>query len=133
MIEARTPKIVGEWEWPVNPAELVPIEDDEEFVPNDPHVSISVDETSISADGMERDYIVSITVLGQKEQQEIKVIKRDATGSPIIELNETMQPGQAKELRITGRGNTTIQVYHDGELIKQEHFTVEAPVSNNNE
>ena len=82
---------------------------------------------------MARDYIVSITVLGQKEKQEIKVIKRDATGSPIIELNETMQPGQAKELRITGRGNTTIQVYHDGELIKQQQFTVEAPVSNNNQ
>ena len=101
----------------------------------EPHVTISVDETSISADGVERDYIVKITVLGQKERQQIKVMKLDATGGPIVEFDQTMQPGESKDIRVHGRGSTTIEVYHDGEdkPIKQQTFAVEAPPSNDAE
>ncbi len=135
--------VVSKGPEPDEPEEpLVPVEpippaegesEGEEPVPSDPHVSIDLDESSVSADGMERDFIVKITVLGQQEDQEIRVMRRDATGGPIIELDGKMQPGQSEERRVHGRGTTTIEVYHNGKLIKQHTFAVAAPESNEGE
>ena len=117
----------AEEEQPVEP--LQPSE--EEPQPLEPDVTIRVDEASTSADGITRDYIVNITVFGQKEDQHIKVIKRDAQGGPIVVLDEEMEPGRARQLRITGRGNTTIEVYHEGKPIARKNFKVETPSGNN--
>lgn len=91
----------------------------------EPHVSISRDETYESADPRQRRYVVKITVMGEQPGQRIEVIKRDESGSPVTELREEMDPGTAKELRFIGKGNTTIEIYHNGELIKQMPFTLE--------
>ncbi len=117
----------AEEEQPVEP--LQPSEEEQQ--PLEPDVTIRVDEASTSADGITRDYIVNITVFGQEENQHIKVIKRDAQGGPIVVLDDEMEPGRARQLRITGRGNTTIEVYHEGELIAQKDFRVETPSGNN--
>jgi len=112
------------------PAEPLPPSEGERQ-PLEPDVTIRADEASTSADGVTRDYIVNITVFGQEENQHIKVIKRDAQGGPIVVLDEEMAPGRARQLRITGRGNTTIEVYHEGKLIVQKDFRMETPSGNN--
>ena len=40
------------------------------------------------------------------------------------ELHEQMDPGTAKQIRLLGKGNTTIEVYHNGKLVKQKLFAV---------
>ncbi len=122
----------SEEEQPVEPAEPSS-ETEQQREPLEPDVSISADATSVSADGMSRDYVINITVFGQKEAQHVKVIKRDDSGGPIIVLDEGMEPGQARQLRVTGRGNTTIEVYHEGKLITQKNFKVETQPSNDNQ
>jgi len=142
--QSHVPGTVVEKGWPVAliiskgpepPTTEPPIESfeppTEQQQPLEPDVTIRADEASTSADGMTRDYIVNITVFDQKEDQHIKVIKRDAEGSPIVVLDQEMEPGQARQLRITGRGNTTIEVYHEGKLIVQKNFKVETPSGNN--
>ncbi len=91
----------------------------------EPHVSISRDDTYEPADSRERRYVVKITVMGEQPDQQIEVIKRDESGGPVPELREEMNPGTAKELHLTGQGNTTIEVYHNGELVKQVPFAIE--------
>ena len=90
----------------------------------EPYVSISLDDTYRSADPTERRYLVKVTAMGQDPGQLVEVIKRDESGSPVTELREEMDPGTAKQLHIIGKGNTTIEVYHNGSLIKQVPFTI---------
>ncbi len=108
---------------------LEPSEEQQQLL--EPDVTIRADEASTSADGITRDYIVNITIFGQEEDQHIKVIKRDAQGGPIVVLDEEMEPGRARQLRITGRGNTTIEVYHEGKLIVRKNFKAGTSSGNN--
>ncbi len=143
--QSHAPGTVVEKGWPIDliiskgpepaaeeqPVEPLPSPDEEQREPMEPDVSIRADETSVSADGTSGDYIINITVFGQKQRQQVRVIKRDAQGGPIVVLDEEMEPGQARQLRVTGRGNTTIEVYHEGEMIVRKNFKVETPSGNN--
>ncbi len=145
--QSHAPGTVVEKGWPIalviskgpepteeeQPAELLQPSEEEQQQHLEPDVTIRVDEASTSADGTTRDYIVNITVFGQEENQHLKVIKRDAQGGPIVVLDEEMEPGRARQLRITGRGNTTIEVYHEGQLIVRKSFKVEASSGNDTE
>ncbi len=128
LVISKGPEPAAE-EQPSEPLQLP--ERTEQQEPMEPDVSIKADETSVSADGMSRDYVINITVFGQKPEQQIKVIKRDAQGGPTVVLDGEMEPGQARQLRVTGRGNTTIEVYHEGELIVRKNFKVETLSGNN--
>ncbi len=110
-----------------SPPEIITVPEAEPQPPPavEPHVSISRDDTYEPGDPTEGRYVVKITVMGQQPQQEIEVIKRDETGGPKTELHEQMEPGTAKQLRFLGKGSTTIEVYHNGELIEQKLFSVE--------
>ncbi len=142
--QSHAPGTVVEKGWPIaliiskgpEPApEEQPIESlgpsEEQQQSLEPDVTIRADEASTSADGITRDYIVNLTVFGQKENQHLKVIKRDAQGGPIVVLDEEMEPGRARQLRITGRGNTSIEVYHEGKLIVRKNFKAGASSGNN--
>ncbi len=130
LVISRGPEPTEE-EQPVEP--LQPSDEEQQQQPLEPDVTIRADETSVSADGTSRDYIINITVFGQKQGQQVRVIQRDARGGPIVVLDEEMEPGQASTLRITGRGNTTIEVYHEGKLIVRKNFKVETPSGNDTE
>ena len=61
--------------------------------------------------------------MGEEAGQLIEVIKRDESGSPVTELREEMEPGTARELRLMGKGNITIEVRHNGKVIKHAPFS----------
>jgi hypothetical protein len=65
----------------------------------------------------EHTYEIRITVLGRKPQQEILVLAQDAMGKRLDVLRERLDPQSTKLVRVNLKGLSTIEVYHEGQLV----------------
>ncbi len=93
-----------------------------------PNVSVTED-TSARLDPGVRQFIVSISVRGQREGQHIQVIKKDDDRpGGVAVLDVQLNPGEHRTKSFTGVGSTTVEVWHDNKLVGRP-WRFEAPPS----
>lgn len=109
-------------EEPPEEEEGPPEEAEETWAVAAPQIECTVDESYKGADPRERRYLLTITVMGEQKAQRIRVIKRDEAGGSEVVLDEKIDPGTSTEQIILARGNTAIQVYHEGQPAEEFIF-----------
>ncbi|MFP3904965.1 MAG: PASTA domain-containing protein, partial [Armatimonadota bacterium] len=103
-------------------------EDEETQRPPDPVVQITMDESYEAQDPAERRLIVRVTAQGARKDQKIRIIQSDDTALRMEVESRTLGPGETMERPLVIVGNASVEIYHEGNLVYTNTFTVEEPI-----